>query len=199
MADGRLCSIDGCDNPFLARGWCRAHYLKWRKYGSPLAESENKNLPLKWLIANANVETDDCLIYPFGKTGMGYGVVYPKGEKQVMAHRWMCEHVHGAAPEGKIWVAHSCANGHLACVNPRHLRWATPKQNGEDRVAHGNCPRGEASVNSKLTEADALSVWKLKGVVPNREAARRHGVTSGAVSGIWSGRTWAWLTGATRV
>jgi hypothetical protein len=189
MADGRLCSIDGCGNPFLARGWCTAHYLKWRKYGSPLAESENKNLPLKWLIANANAQTDDCLTYPFGKTGMGYGVVYPKGEKQMMAHRWMCEHVHGPAPEGKIWVAHSCANGHLACVNPRHLRWATPKQNGEDRVAHGNAPK-------KLTKEEAAQIWRLKGTMPSRVVGERFGVAKSTVAGIWQSRTWVWLTSA---
>jgi hypothetical protein len=161
--------------------------LKWWKHGSPHAESENKNLPLKWLIANASVQTDDCLTYPFGKTGMGYGVVYPKGDRQMLAHRWMCEHVHGPAPEGKIWVAHSCANGHLACVNPRHLRWATPKQNGEDRAMHGNAPK-------KLTKEEAVEIWRLRGLKPRGEVSEYFGVSKGAVDGIWQSRTWVWLT-----
>jgi len=27
------CSIPGCDNDVLARGWCAKHYRRWHKYG----------------------------------------------------------------------------------------------------------------------------------------------------------------------
>lgn len=39
MAD-RTCTIDGCDKPVVikSRGWCSAHYAKWRKYGDPLVQ-----------------------------------------------------------------------------------------------------------------------------------------------------------------
>ncbi len=29
----RTCSIDGCDSPVKARGWCNTHYTRWSKYG----------------------------------------------------------------------------------------------------------------------------------------------------------------------
>ena len=29
----RTCSVDGCERPPLARGWCRMHYKRWRKRG----------------------------------------------------------------------------------------------------------------------------------------------------------------------
>ena len=30
------CSIDGCTSKVVARGWCNAHYLRWRHHGDPL-------------------------------------------------------------------------------------------------------------------------------------------------------------------
>lgn len=31
-----ICRIDECDRPVLARGWCSAHYQRWKIYGDPL-------------------------------------------------------------------------------------------------------------------------------------------------------------------
>lgn len=28
------CTVDGCPKPIRARGWCCAHYARWRKYGT---------------------------------------------------------------------------------------------------------------------------------------------------------------------
>jgi len=36
MAD-RICSVEGCERPWIARRWCTVHYAKWRKYGDPLS------------------------------------------------------------------------------------------------------------------------------------------------------------------
>jgi 5-methylcytosine-specific restriction endonuclease McrA len=32
-----MCSIPSCESPVLARGWCSAHYQRWRHHGDPLA------------------------------------------------------------------------------------------------------------------------------------------------------------------
>lgn len=33
----KSCSIEGCERPHEARGWCSYHYKRWRAYGDPLA------------------------------------------------------------------------------------------------------------------------------------------------------------------
>lgn len=35
----KACGVEGCPNPSRARGWCHAHYERWRKYGDPLSGS----------------------------------------------------------------------------------------------------------------------------------------------------------------
>lgn len=34
--DERTCTIEGCDKPLNARGWCKGHYRRWNLYGDPL-------------------------------------------------------------------------------------------------------------------------------------------------------------------
>lgn len=36
--DSPICSIEGCENPVQARGWCSKHYKRWSEYGDPLAD-----------------------------------------------------------------------------------------------------------------------------------------------------------------
>lgn len=35
MAKG-TCSVEGCERPSRARGWCQLHWRRWRKFGDPL-------------------------------------------------------------------------------------------------------------------------------------------------------------------
>ncbi|MFJ1510902.1 hypothetical protein [Cellulosimicrobium funkei] len=33
-ARATVCSVEGCETPVKARGWCRMHYYRWRNHGS---------------------------------------------------------------------------------------------------------------------------------------------------------------------
>lgn len=33
----KTCKFEACDGNYLARGWCRKHYLRWWRYGDPNA------------------------------------------------------------------------------------------------------------------------------------------------------------------
>lgn len=35
----RTCTVEGCERPHNARGWCGPHYTRWHKYGDPTASA----------------------------------------------------------------------------------------------------------------------------------------------------------------
>lgn len=78
-------------------------------------------------------DTAQCILWPFGLNGMGYGHFRRDG-RTTYAHSAVCILAHGPRPRGNV-TAHSC--GKPACVNPRHLRWATQFDNAIDRARHG--------------------------------------------------------------
>ena len=38
MKTKSLCKIQGCEKPIRSRGWCQAHYTRWKNHGDPLAK-----------------------------------------------------------------------------------------------------------------------------------------------------------------
>jgi hypothetical protein len=77
-------------------------------------------------------DTDECIEWPFHKGSHGYGVLTIDGEQRCV-HVVACELAHGPRPPEKHQVAHSCDN--RLCFNPRHLRWATRRENVQDMVS----------------------------------------------------------------
>lgn len=193
----RFCSIEGCGRPVHKRGWCNGHYARWRRHGDvmagvPLAARARNGEPLRWLLDHAGYQGDDCLTWPFGRDDDGYGGIWHEGAQQG-AHRMMCEIVHGPPPTPAHQAIHSCGNGHLACINPNHIDWGTPKQNKADELAHGTRNRGEARWSAKLTEEQVRQIRRMKGTMLPREIADIFGVSRRQISGILNRQTWAWL------
>lgn len=102
-------------------------------------------------------EGEECLVWPFAKTRKGYGVLQYRGRSS-SAHRVACEIVHGAPPSKQHQAAHTCGNGTGGCVNPGHVRWATPMENAADRDGHGMTARGERNGAAKLTDRQAQEI-----------------------------------------
>jgi len=181
-----VCSVTECDGRAITRGLCNKHYQRWLKYGDPLAGATFRGSGLKWLRENLDCSDEGCLIWPFGRSSKGYGHVLFEGVV-TNASRVMCIFAHGNPPTEKHQAAHSCGNGHLGCVNPRHLRWATQSENQIDAIFHGT---GRATITPD--QAQRIRDLSRLGVGPT-EIARRVGTTATVARFIIKRRTWTYL------
>ena len=179
------CIIEGCDRPSYVRGWCRSHYKRWERHGSPTAGGTFLGALPAFISTAIGYRGNDCLLWPFGKRH-GYGAVYENG-RQTSAHIVVCKAVHGPRPSPRHEAAHSC--GVSACVNPRHLRWATGSENQMDRVAHGTHNRGERHNMAKLSAEQVQAIRSRTGQT-QKEIAREFGVDRAHVSFIRNRKTW---------
>lgn len=192
-----VCSVPDCSRPINAKGFCKGHYWRFWRHGDPLGggapRTTPRGAPLRFIDEIAiKHESGECLHWPLGKTSAGYGEATIDG-KSVLAHRYVCQSVHGDPPTPSHEAAHSCGNGHLGCVNPRHLSWKTPAENQADRVVHGTHNRGERNYNAKLTESQAREIRAVKGVESKVATANRFKISLKTVSHIQAGRRWAYL------
>jgi hypothetical protein len=199
MATSRICSILDCGKPKKAFGWCRMHYARWRKHGDPsVVVRTTKGEPLQYLNAVVlSAEGNDCFIWPFARSGAGYGQIRVDGKIEYV-HRIVCKAEHGDPPNPDDEAAHSCGKGHEGCVHRHHLSWKSHAGNHADCIEHGTRQLGEKCVTAKLSNDDVMSIMKLRGTMFQREIAVQFGVSLETINGIFNGRRWHWLTGVSR-
>ena len=191
MATSRICGASGCDKPHNARGYCRIHLHRFKKYGDPLGGPTFYGEPKDWLERHVGWLADECLMWPYAMRPEGYGR-FKEGGTQQYAHRTMCRLAHGEPPSDGLEAAHSCGNGQIGCVNPRHLRWDTKQGNALDRVEHGTENRGERNGRAKLTAGQVLQI--RRSTETQQSVADRMGISRQTVGDIRSGRRWGWMT-----
>lgn len=137
MASHSLCSIPNCDKPVRNRGWCSAHYQRWRTYGDPnYAVRTPKGVPLQWLFDHLAHDSEECLIWPFARHGDGAGQVIYKG-KHTSAHRLVCALVNGPAPSEDHEAKLSCGPTSSGCCHPKHVFWSLPVGNHAEPISDG--------------------------------------------------------------
>jgi hypothetical protein len=197
MAKRKICKIVGCGKIVRTCNLCDMHYSRLRRHGSPLIQGRVAGGTLiAWIKQHSLYSKKSCLIWPFGLKGnnTGYpGCIYTPDGRRMLAARFMCELVNGKPPTKKYHAAHSCGKGHLGCINPKHLYWATPLKNRQDTVDHGTIALGEKHGLSKLTEKDVVKIRSLQGKMTQQEIAKMFGVSSSSISNIYRQITWGWL------
>lgn len=179
------CSIDGCDRKHYGRGYCSVHIRRLDRNGhserTRVAASDRIRVAAD-AIASA---TDECILWPFGKHGNNYSQLTINGEI-ILVHRYVCTQVHGLPAPEQTDCAHSC--GHKRCLNPRHLRWATRRENSADMIDHGTRVRGERHGMAKLTDELARQIKYAEG--NNTQVALRFGVARQTARDIRNGKRW---------
>lgn len=128
----KLCTVEGCTNLSVARGWCPKHYARWKKYGDPAYRVKEYFRTPEERFAARTEWRGDCLIWTgglSGEVGNAYGQIWVDGEYQ-KAHRYAWERVNGEIPEGML-VDHK-DHCDTRCCNVKHLRLATKAENNSN-------------------------------------------------------------------
>lgn len=174
----KVCAVPNCDRPVKGLGYCNAHYIRLKRHGSPEGgKSIMHGEPMRFVRdVVLKHDSDECLIWPYYRNADGYGQVRYEGRDRG-AHRVSCILAHGEPPTSEHEAAHSCGNGHLGCVSPGHLRWATMLENEQDKLSHGRLATGSAHHCAKLTDSDVATIKSLKGKIPQADIASMFGVS----------------------
>ncbi len=184
------CSVEGCDEKRESKGMCSLHYARFKRHGDPLTlvRTTQAGEPLAFAQAAILSSTDDCITWPFGKVKGGHGVVWIDG-KMWLAHRYVLTQAKGEPPTPQHQAAHTpviCHNP--SCINPGHLRWATPTENSADRRDDGTHHEGERVNCSRLTREDVLAI--RSDPRKQMEIAIQYGITPSHISRIKSRKVW---------
>lgn len=125
----KQCSIDGCEKPVHARGWCHKHYKRWQVHGDPNHLKRTYSSPYELLKERVEWQ-GSCLVWTWGLSDQGYGA-FTLNKTSYYAHRVAWEAQKGPIPEG-MTVDHMCFN--RKCVNIGHLRLLTHRENTQHRL-----------------------------------------------------------------
>ena len=121
------CQSYGCDRYADKRGYCEMHYMRLYRSGQI---SKRTNADRFWALVD---KSGECWEWTGGLRGGGYGLFKlqsPEGKRvSIGAHRFAYAEQFGPIPDG-MQIDHKCHN--RRCVNPKHLRLATHKQNVEN-------------------------------------------------------------------
>lgn len=150
----RICSVEGCNKPRHAHGYCNMHAQRVKRHGDPggvlpefiVGDDEarfwakvNKSGP----VPETRSDLGSCWEWTASTGIYGYGQFNPGGNRGVVqAYRWGWTRFVGPVPNG-MELDHLCRNP--LCVNyESHLEVVTKTEN----ILRGECPM---AINARKT------------------------------------------------
>lgn len=154
----KTCLIDNCGKPVKARGWCAAHWWRWRQHGDPAGSVFGTSEERFWAkvdkagpTPDARPDLGNCWLWLGWRNDRGYGSFFDGG-KDIRAHHFLTGH----PPDGFV-SDHLCRV--TSCVRPSHLEFVTISENTRRGLSSAlrppltHCLRGH-----EYTEANTLYV-----------------------------------------
>ncbi len=183
------CSVEGCNEKRSGKGFCTVHYARFRRHGDPLKVVKTPyGEPLAFLEEALRSDTDECILWPYAIASHGYGMLQVNGELK-LAHRVALERSVGPPPTPRHQATHAPSICHEpACINPRHLRWATAAENAFDRRVDGTHREGDQVPWVKLSPTDILAI--RNDMRSQSAIATDYGISQGHVSEIKNRHVW---------
>jgi hypothetical protein len=146
----KSCTVDGCAAKALAKGLCKAHYERKRRYGDPLLFAPKKPYPRRPVRERWEKYVDRSApghhLWIGAKDEHGYGVLgvgtVGVDQRLARAHRLAWEYAHGEIPSGLL-VLHHCDTPACVQTDPDetypdgHLFLGTQRDNVRDMMAKG--------------------------------------------------------------
>lgn len=188
MAKNLLCATlsDECSpSGKIRKGLCSKHYFRmWRSADYKPNKQAPHGAGIAFMERAIASSTDDCIEWPYGKHPDGYGRVHFEGRLE-MVSRLVLARTAGPSPSEEHQAAHLPVVCHRpSCINPRHLRWATPSENALDRHL-------DETLCSKLTREHVAEMRERARLgALQQDLAEEYGVTAAQVSRIILGQQW---------
>ena len=203
--DKRTCSVKGCDDEHVAKGFCNKHYRRYKNNGNPHISKWDRNMtPKQRILKNIkkvkchNLDSLQkhkekdliCWEWKKGKDKDRYGRVQINYKLQ-RTHRLSYREFVGKIPEGKL-VLHKCDNP--PCCNPNHLFLGTKKDNSDDmkNKNRGKWLIGEKHGISKLNKKQVIQIrkyWKT-GKYTQMKLGKIFNISRPQISNIINNKVW---------
>ena len=206
MSSSRICSIPGCGKPHLARGWCSAHWTRWKRHGDPLLgghrrprrpEGMTLDQVVDFELARARRDDSGCLIAACSTNAQGYPNVRINGRNRslprLVLERKLGRPLLPGSYTTREVVRHKCDI--RRCIDLDHLIVGTNADNVRDMDERGRrktvTQHGEQQWKAKLTAADVRQIRRRRAAGEKLASiAEDYGIAEAHVSSIARRVTW---------